>query len=136
MTAIRPSLSVQSVTFAAEDPGGWDAMVDRAVAADYLDGRQAWWQTWPEAERDHETSCVSCHGTVAYVLARPMLRPALGETGLSFPEMRLLEDVEKRVVLWNEVDPFYPDQRFGLPKASESRGVEAILNALKADESI
>ena len=103
---------------------------DRAVAADYLDGRQAWWQTWPEAERDHETSCVSCHGTVAYVLARPMLRPALGETGLSFPEMRLLEDVEKRVVLWNEVDPFYPDQRFGLPKASESRGVEAILNAL------
>ena len=34
MTAIRPSLSVQSVTFAAEDPGGWDAMVDRAVAAD------------------------------------------------------------------------------------------------------
>ena len=103
---------------------------DRAAAADYLDGRQAWWQIWSEAERDHETSCVSCHGTLPYALARPMLRPALGETGLSFPEMRLLEDVEKRVVLWNEVDPFYPDQRFGLPKASESRGVEAILNAL------
>ena len=34
MTAGRTSLSVQVVTFAAEDPGGWDAMVDRAVAAD------------------------------------------------------------------------------------------------------
>ncbi len=103
---------------------------DRAAAADYLDGRQAWWETWPVAERDHETSCVSCHTTLPYALARPALRPALGETGPSVPEVHLLEDVEKRVALWNEVDPFYPDQTFGLPKASESRGVEAILNAL------
>jgi squalene-hopene/tetraprenyl-beta-curcumene cyclase len=103
---------------------------DRAAAADYLDGRQTWWQTWTEAERDHETSCVSCHLTVGYALARPKLRPHLGETNLSFPEMRLLEDVERRVALWTEVDPFYPDQRVGLPKTSESRGVEAILNAL------
>ena len=103
---------------------------DGAAAADYLDGRQAWWETWPVAERDHETSCVSCHTTLPYALARPALRPALGETGPSVPEVHLLEDVEKRVALWNEVDPFYPDQTFGLPKASESRGVEAILNAL------
>ena len=103
---------------------------DRAAAADYLDGRQAWWETWPVAERDHETSCVSCHTTLPYALARPTLRPALGETGPSIPEEHLLEDIEKRVALWNEVDPFYPDQTFGLPKASESRGVEAILNAL------
>ena len=103
---------------------------DRAAAADYLDGRQAWWETWPVAERDHDTSCVSCHTTLPYALARPMLRPVLGETGPSVPEVHMLEDIEKRVALWNEVDPFYPDQTFGLPKASESRGVEAILNAL------
>jgi len=42
----------------------------------------------------------------------------------------MLEGVRKRVALWNEVDPFYPDQTVGLPKTSESRGTEAILNAL------
>ena len=105
---------------------GWD----RAAAADYLDGRQAWWKTWPVTARDHDTSCISCHTTLPYALARPTLRAALGETGPTIPEVDLLEDVEKRVALWNEVDPFYPDQTFGLPKASESRGTEAILNAL------
>jgi len=33
------------------------------------------------------------------------------------------------VRLWKEVEPFYPDQTRGLPKTSESRGTEAILNA-------
>jgi squalene-hopene/tetraprenyl-beta-curcumene cyclase len=41
-----------------------------------------------------------------------------------------LADVGKRVALWNEVDPYYPDQTVGLPKTSESRGTEAILNAV------
>ena len=103
---------------------------DRAAAAAYLDGRAAWWRTWPIADRDHETSCVSCHTTLPYALARPALRAALGETGRTAPEKGLLEDVAKRVTLWNEVDPYYPDQRVGLPKTSESRGTEAILNAL------
>ncbi len=103
---------------------------DRAAAAAYLDGRAAWWQTWPVADRDHETSCVSCHTTLPYALARPALRAALGETGPRVPEVDLLRDVEKRVALWDEVDPYYPDQTFGLPKSSESRGTEAILNAL------
>src|SRR5581483_8392674 len=31
---------------------------------------------------------------------------------------------------WNEIDPYYPDQRYGLPKTSESRGSEAVINAL------
>ena len=103
---------------------------DQAAAAAYLDGRQAWWRTWPVAARDHDTACVSCHTTLPYALARPSLRPALGETGPTVPEVELLEDVTKRVVLWNEVDPYYPDQTVGLPKTSESRGTEAILNAL------
>ena len=103
---------------------------DQAAAADYLDGRQAWWRTWPIAARDHDTSCVSCHTTLPYALARPALRPALGETGPTMPEVDLLEDVGKRVALWNEIEPYYPDQTRGLPKTSESRGTEAILNAL------
>ena len=42
----------------------------------------------------------------------------------------MLENVVKRVTLWKEVDPFYPDQTRGLPKTSESRGTESVLNAL------
>ena len=103
---------------------------DQAAAADYLDGRQAWWRTWPNAARDHDTSCVSCHTTLPYALARSALRSPLGETGPTIQEADLLADVRKRVALWNEVDPYYPDQTVGLPKTSESRGTEAILNAL------
>ena len=100
------------------------------AAADYLDGRISWWMEWPVAARDHDTSCISCHTTLPYALARPALRGTLGETGPTTPEAKLLEDVRKRVALWNEVDPYYPDQTVGLPKTSESRGTEAILNAL------
>ena len=102
----------------------------RAAAAEYLDARQAWWMSWPRAARDHGTSCVSCHTTLPYALARPALRKALGENAPTIPEAHLLEGVRKRVALWNEVEAFYPDQTAGLPKTSESRGTEAILNAI------
>jgi len=107
-----------------------EAAWDPAAAADYLDARQAWWRTWPNAARDHGTSCVSCHTSLGYALARPALRDALGEAGPTPPETGLLGDVTKRVTLWTEVEPFYPDQTVGLPKTSESRGTEAILNAV------
>ena len=42
----------------------------------------------------------------------------------------MLAHVVKRVRMWKEVEPFYPDQTRGLPKSSESRGTEAIMNAL------
>jgi hypothetical protein len=42
----------------------------------------------------------------------------------------MVAHVEKRVRMWREVEPFYPDQTRGLPKSSESRGTEAVLNAL------
>jgi squalene-hopene/tetraprenyl-beta-curcumene cyclase len=34
------------------------------------------------------------------------------------------------VTLWRDVEPFYPDQLRGIPKTSESRATEAILNAV------
>ena len=86
--------------------------------------------TWPAADRDHDTSCISCHTALPYALARPALRTALGDTGPTPSETELLQDVGKRVELWREVEPYYPDQRLDLPKTSESRGTEAILNAL------
>jgi squalene-hopene/tetraprenyl-beta-curcumene cyclase len=100
------------------------------AAASYLDGRLAWWMNWPQAARDHETFCVSCHTVLPYAIARPTLRAALGEQELSPTERRLVDNVTKRVRMWKEVAPFYPDETRGVPKTAESRGTESILNAL------
>lgn len=104
----------------------WDA----AGAAGYLDRRLDWWRSWPKAERDNGTHCISCHTALPVALARPVLRQALGQAETSATEQAMYADVVKRVRMWREVEPFYPDQRSGLPKSSESRAVESVLNAL------
>ncbi len=100
------------------------------AAAGYLDGRASWWMDWPKAQRDHGTFCVSCHTLAPFALGRPSLRGALHETSQSPNEKRMLENITRRVRMWKEVEPFYADQTSGLPKTSESRGTEAIFNAL------
>ena len=119
MSATRPRAE-------GDPPGGWN----RKAAAAYLDQRAAWWSSWPNAQRDHGTFCVSCHTALPFALARPALRQSLGETGPSPSEAALLANVTTRVTMWRDVEPFYPDQLRGLPKTSESRGTEAILNAV------
>src|SRR6266576_4533595 len=103
---------------------------DQQAAAAYLDQRAAWWMEWPKAARDHETFCVSCHTAVPYALSRPALRKPLAETAPSANERRRLDNVTKRVRLWKEVEPFYSDAKDGVNKTAESRGTEAVLNAL------
>jgi squalene-hopene/tetraprenyl-beta-curcumene cyclase len=109
-----------------ESAKSWNAQ----AAAAYLDGRMAWWAAWPSAARDHETFCVSCHTSLPYALARPALRTALGENAPSANERKFLDNLTKRVSLWAEVEPFYNDAKSGVPKSTESRGTEAVLNAL------
>lgn len=109
-----------------DEPASWDAK----AAAAYLDGRQTWWRSWPSAARDHDTVCVSCHTALPYALARPALRAAVGERARTVNEIRLIDDVVKRVRAWKEVEPWYPDQTRGLPKTAESRGTESVINAL------
>lgn len=101
-----------------------------AKAAAYLDKRSTWWISWPTSARDHGTFCVSCHTATPFSLGRAALRGALGESSPSPNEQKVLDSVTKRVRMWHDVDPFYTDQARGLPKASESRGTESILNAL------
>lgn len=113
----------------AADSSSTSASWSKAAAA-YLDGRAAWWITWPQSARDHDTFCVSCHTALPYAIGRPALRAALGEQGPSPNERKLLENVTKRVRLWKEVEPFYPDAKRGVPKTAESRGTESIMNAL------
>jgi len=100
------------------------------AAASYLDSRLTWWSTWPVSARDHQTFCVSCHTALPYAMSRPSLRKTLGESGPSPIEQTFLANVTKRVRMWNEVEPFYPDSTRGPSKTVESRGTESILNAL------
>jgi len=115
-----------STGLSAQQASSWSGK----AAGAYLDGRMTYWMSWPTASRDHETFCVSCHTVLPYALARPALRNDLREQGLSPIERKLIENVTKRVRMWNEVEPFYPDAKRGVPKTAESRGTESVLNAL------
>jgi squalene-hopene/tetraprenyl-beta-curcumene cyclase len=109
----------------ARDASTWSPK----AAATYLDRRADWWMGWQRAARDHGTACVSCHTTLPYILSRPALREPLAETTPSSSERRLLENVITRVRAWHDVGPYYSD-RDGADKAVQSRGTEAVLNAL------
>lgn len=100
------------------------------AAAKSMDARMDWWSTWSGSARDHETFCVSCHTAAPYALGRSTLRRLLAEESVSATEKKLHANVSKRVSLWNEVSPWYPDQTRGIPKTSESRGTESVMNAM------
>jgi squalene-hopene/tetraprenyl-beta-curcumene cyclase len=117
---------VHANTKAARTGETWD----KAAAAKYLDSRQAWWQDWPHAQKDHGTVCVSCHTQVPYALARPDLRDQLGEHSVSSPERAMLDSVIKRVNLGNEAQTFYSDAEHGPGKTKEARNAEAVNNTL------
>jgi squalene-hopene/tetraprenyl-beta-curcumene cyclase len=102
----------------AAGPASWDA----GRAAAYLDQRTTWWMRGMGAI-DHGTACVSCHTALPYALARSALNARLGEPSPSPVQRQLLDSVTKRVRLWQEVQPF-------LNAPTESRGTEAVLNAL------
>jgi squalene-hopene/tetraprenyl-beta-curcumene cyclase len=133
---MRYFLYVACLTGAFSLAGNASAQVSAAAswnpkaAAAYLDERSSWWIDWPKSARDHGTFCISCHTAAPYALGRAALRGPLGEQSASPNEKRLLDNVVKRVRMWKDVDPFYADQTSGLPKTSESRGTESILNAL------
>ena len=107
----------------AQGARGWNA----EAAARYLDGRAATWKAHHETQRSHDTACISCHTGLPYLLARPELRRVLGEATWPEPERALVSDVEKRARLWAEVEPWYAHTA---DKVQESKGTEAILNAL------
>src|SRR6266567_7171118 len=98
------ALSLQA---GSSDSGGWNAK----SAAAYLDQRAGWWSGWKSAARDHDTFCISCHTALPYALARPALRGILGEQGPSVNELKLLDNVRKRVRLGSEVQPFYAGEK-------------------------
>jgi squalene-hopene/tetraprenyl-beta-curcumene cyclase len=104
---------------------GWD----REGAAKYLDERMELWFTTAKKLRtgQSETACVSCHTTIPYVLARPALRRAMHVSSATPLERRLVEETTRRVESYDSHQPLYD---FNESKKTESRGTEAVLNAL------
>ncbi|HEY7387925.1 MAG TPA: prenyltransferase/squalene oxidase repeat-containing protein [Bryobacteraceae bacterium] len=111
-------------SFLTAQAASWDA----TAAAGYLDSRQTWWQSWPQSQRDHQTACVSCHTSLSYAVGRPAVREQLKDAQVSAPERAMLANIEKRVGLWSETEPFYKKDA-GETRPAESRGTEAVLNA-------
>jgi hypothetical protein len=76
---------------------------------------------------DGQTTCISCHTPVPYALARPALRQSIGQSAPTPQEARLIDETIRRVQtygahqLGNDFDEI---------KKLESRGTEAVLNAL------
>ena len=110
----------------AEVATSWDPK----AAAAYLDQREDRWMGWQDAARDHGTFCISCHTALPYALSRPALRRVLADKNPTVEERELLDDVTKRVRTWKQIGPYYSDQEHGTYKTDESRGTEAVLNAL------
>jgi squalene-hopene/tetraprenyl-beta-curcumene cyclase len=117
------ALVAASVAACSRPAAKTDEKWNSTAAAAYLDRRADWWMGWQPAARDHDTFCISCHTTLPYALARPSLRVAGSN------ERRVLENVVRRVRLWNEIGPYYKDRDADPRKSVESRGTESVLNA-------
>ncbi len=122
----NPAVAAEKLVAGSPETTQWSP----AAAAKYLDYRAAWWESWAPSQRDHQTVCVSCHTILPYALSRPKLSIALDEKNQPAPERTVLQNVQKRVSLWAEVQPYYLDARSGPGKSKESRSTEAVLNAL------
>jgi squalene-hopene/tetraprenyl-beta-curcumene cyclase len=96
-------------------------------AADYLDGRQKEWFAWPTANASG-TPCVSCHTGLTYLLVRPALRRALGESAPTQYETGLLDALRTRVEKKASQDLTPASGK--TPVAAQSLGVESIFSAL------
>ncbi len=83
---VTRALAILILSATCLSAAGWDA----AAAAGYLDGRQKEWFSWPRAKTP-EGTCVSCHGGMPYLLARPALRKKLGESQPTEWETKLLD---------------------------------------------
>ena len=104
---------------------GWH----RQAAVAYLDARQDWWMSWRGAARGQGTFCVSCHTVLPYALVRSTVG-TVSSGGVSIQEQRLLDDVTKRTELWDQIEPYYHSDERAPDRTAQSRGTEAVLNAL------
>jgi squalene-hopene/tetraprenyl-beta-curcumene cyclase len=95
------------------------------LAAKYLDERQRQWFEWPIAKAPGGP-CVSCHTGLPYLLARPSLRKALGETTKTEFERGLLEGLQTRLASGESMFKSFKKE----PLRSQGLCVEAMLSVI------
>jgi squalene-hopene/tetraprenyl-beta-curcumene cyclase len=99
-------------------------------AAAYLDSRQETWFAWRASQHASGGRCLSCHTGLPYLLARPALRRALGESKPTLHEIGLLDGVRTRLTKTTPQE-FLPNRKESAhPLAAEQLGVESVLGAL------
>lgn len=103
---------------------------NKKLATEYLDARAEWWLGWNSSKRGNNTSCIACHTGVPYLMSRQRLRSEVGETDPSDAEKNTLASVERRVNKFDEITLYYQPPRYGEEKRLQSRGTEAIQNAV------
>ncbi len=99
-------------------------------AAKYLDERMDAWFASPITKLrtgSGETTCVSCHTTVPYVLARPALRRVMNVQNETAQEFQIVEEVRRRVETYGTHEVPYA---LNAEKIRDSLGTEAVLNFL------
>src|ERR1041385_7036185 len=109
LTIAGAAVSRATAEAASDRQTGWD----REAAAQYLDDRiDLWFQRASELRTgDGKTTCISCHTVVPYLLARPALRQAMHAVNPTLQEVRLLEEMGRRV-------DTYPNHDSKKPKGS------------------
>src|SRR5438552_1198504 len=127
--------AVAAMFFVLPVASGADPSWKAEEAAKYLDGRQKTWFEFSAADRGEgagKTSCVSCHTLLPYVIARPVLRNRAGAAEPTEHEKKLLAQTALRIENWSDLDSakyrlmYDSNER----KKKESRGTEAVLNAV------
>ena len=105
---------------------GFAADWNPRLTAKYLDSRQKEWIAWPPAVASG-VACVSCHTGLPYLLARPVLRKALGESAPTLYEAVLLDGLRATVIKTDAKDLFHGVK--GL-LADQVFGAQAVLSTL------
>lgn len=108
---------------------------DPNLAARYLDRRGENWFKFGSANRGEGATashCISCHTLLPYVLARPALRRLSNRKTATEWETKTLEQTKLRVANWDQLEEieYQLMYDFDEPKKTQSRGTEAVLNAL------
>jgi squalene-hopene/tetraprenyl-beta-curcumene cyclase len=108
---------------------------DPNLAARYLDRRGESWFKFGGANRGEGATashCISCHSLLPYVLARPALRRLSNLKTPTEWETKTLEQTKLRVANWDQLEEveYQLMYDFDEPKKTQSRGTEAVLNAL------
>ena len=131
IVALSIGLFASPIASAGEEPTDWKP----GEAGKYLDEREKTWLESTSAKRgqgSEQTSCISCHSVLPYLLARPLLRKFSGADKPTEYETKLLDRTKKRVENWKDLDTpsfglFYDSDE---QKKKESWGTEAVLNAV------